>query len=59
MKAAMDGMRQALTLRSLYNSLPDDWKEAGIKAAYKERIAKVQYRCQGRDGAMMICWHVG
>ena len=32
----------------LYNSLPDDWKEA-VQAAYKERIAKVQTAAKG-DG---------
>ena len=30
----------------LYNSLPDDWKEA-VQAAYKERIAKVQTAAKG------------
>ena len=30
----------------LYNSLPDDWKEA-VQAAYKERIAKVQPAAKG------------
>ena len=32
----------------LYNSLPDDWKEA-VQAAYKERIAKVQTAAKGEE----------